>query len=461
MNIVEDYVSNYSNFGPVIVATDFNTSCRVTDLERTNVNKSIIFSDFILRNHIIPVNASKLCDISSFTYIPTRTVLDYFLVSEELAGDVISFENIPEGTLSLTSDHLPVFLELSIPYVGNSTNDTLANKLTDTLKDCANIAIQSGSFNSKTKPYWSFEVTQAHTAERLARRKWINQGRPQGVNFNSYVEYKSAKNEFRNRQRFAYNAYMDNTYREIDEAAECDVRIFWRLISRQKNRKTNQISEILHHNRQCKSPEDISNAFADFYADFYTPTENAKFDSDFKAHVTEFVGRTLESCATNNGLLPGGEITIISWNISNIRTSNPSFADDVVCIGTSPQRLQILLNCAYDYSLKWRFEFNPLKSVILCYKTELDDVFNLGDNSVNVSTEIKHLGILRTVDLSQSTDIQHSSRKGRNAYFAIAGTGSCLLNPLTVCGLYNKIVMPAVLYGCELWNGIKPRLKVS
>ena len=144
-------------------------------------------------------------------------------------------------------------------------------------------------------------------------------------------------------------------------------------------------------------------------------------------------------------------------NISNIHTSNPSFADDVVCIGTSPQRLQNMLNCAYDYSLKWRFEFNPLKSVILGYRTELDLVFNLGDKSVNISTETKHLGILRTVDLSPSTDIQHSCRKGRNAYFAIPGTGSCLLNPLTVCGLYNKIVIPAVLYGCELWNGIKPK----
>ncbi|CAC5407710.1 unnamed protein product [Mytilus coruscus] len=245
MNIVEDYVNNYSNFGPVIVAGDFNTSCRVTDLERTNVNKSIIFSDFILRNNIVPVNASRLCDTSSFTYIPTRTVLDYFLVSEELAGDVISCENIPEGTLSLTSDHLPVLLKLSIPYVANSTNgcntvwpswrkasessldayneltnkmavelldlplsnlsdlDTLASKLTDKLKECANITIPSGSFNPKSKPYWSDEVKQAHTAERLARRKWPNQGRPRGVNFHSYVEYESAKNEFRNRQRFA------------------------------------------------------------------------------------------------------------------------------------------------------------------------------------------------------------------------------------------------------------------
>ncbi|CAG2221398.1 unnamed protein product [Mytilus edulis] len=224
---------------------------------------------------------------------------------------------------------------------------------------------------------------------------------------------------------------MDNTYREIDEAAECDVRLFWRLISRQKNRKTNQISEILHHNRKCKSPEDISNAFADFYADVYTPTENSKFDNDFKVHVTEFVDRTLESCATNNGLLPGGEITLYE-------------------IETVVRNLKLRKAPGYDKLQNEHVRYSG-------YRTELDLVFNLGDKSVNISTETKHLGILRTVDLSPSTDIQHSCRKGRNAYFAIAGTGSCLLNPLTVCGLYNKIVIPAVLYGCELWNGIKPK----
>ncbi|CAG2221397.1 unnamed protein product [Mytilus edulis] len=508
MNIVEDYVSNFSKFGPVIVAGDFNTSCRVTDLGRTNVNKSIVFSDFMLRNNIIPVNASTLRDASSFTYIPTRTLLDYFLVSEELAGDVISCENIPEGTLSLTSDHLPVFLKLSIPYVCNSTNscnnvwpswrkasesslgayneltnkiadqlldlplcnlsdlDTLACKLTDKLKDCANETIPSGSFNPKTKPYWSDEVKQAHTAERLARRKWINQGRPRGANFPSYVEYKSAKNEFRNRQRFAYNAYMDNTYREIDEAAECDVRLFWRLISRQKNRKTNQISEILHHNRKCKSPEDISNAFADFYADVYTPTENSKFDNDFKVHVTEFVDRTLESCATNNGLLPGGEITLyeIETVVRNLKLRKAPGYDKLQNehVRYSGKKLHTVILRIFNAVIRFGriplcWKHGLLIPLFKGYRTELDLVFNLGDKSVNISTETKHLGILRTVDLSPSTDIQHSCRKGRNAYFAIAGTGSCLLNPLTVCGLYNKIVIPAVLYGCELWNGIKPK----
>lgn len=100
---------------------------------------------------------------------------------------------------------------------------------------------------------------------------------------------------------------MDNTYRELDEADACYVRLFWRLVTRQKNRKKHQISEILYNNRHRKSPKDIWNTFADFYADFYIPKENAKFDRDFMAHVTEFVGRTLESCAANNGIIHWGK----------------------------------------------------------------------------------------------------------------------------------------------------------
>ncbi|VDI31056.1 Hypothetical predicted protein, partial [Mytilus galloprovincialis] len=560
LNIVEDYVSNFSKFGPVIVAGDFNTSGRVTDLDRTNVNKSIVFSDFILRNNIIPVNASTLSGASSFTYIPTRTLLDYFLVSEELADDVISCENIPEGTLSLTSDHLPVFLKLTdalldLPLCNLSDLDTLAYKLTDKLKDCANETIPSGSFNPKTKPYWSDEVKQAHTAERLARRKWINQGRPRGANFPSYVEYKSAKNEFRNRQRFAYNAYMDNTYREIDEAAECDVRLFWRLISRQKNRKTNQISEILHHNRKCKSPEDISNAFVDFYADVYTPTENAKFDSDFKAHVTEFVDRTLESCATDNGLLPGVEITLyeiesvvrslklrkapgydklqnehVRYSGSQLHTVILRIFNEVIRFGRIPlcwkHGLLIPLFKGNRKSKQAPENYRPISLLPIMYKlfetilkkrllTSLhNDLFpnsqqqgflnglscitasfnfqetiyyllELGcklyvaflDSSRAFDT-VWHSGLIYKLyqlginskasqvisdcyrDITSAVYVnEHVSVpfKVRQGVRQGAGTGSCLLNPLTVCGLYNKIVVPAVLYGCELWNGIKPK----
>ena len=56
------------------------------------------------------------------------------------------------------------------------------------------------------------------------------------MSFDSYREYKRAKREFRNALDNEYEQYMYSVYQDIDTAAECDIRLFWRLIKRQKSR---------------------------------------------------------------------------------------------------------------------------------------------------------------------------------------------------------------------------------
>jgi len=110
-----------------------------------------------------------------------------------------------------------------------------------------------------------------------------------------------------------------------------------------------------------------------------------------------------------------------------------------------------MLDTAYQYSCKWRFQFNSGKLNILCYNQKLHNdqtlEFSLGDSKIKPSNASLHLG---TTDLLSTSDIDSSCRKGRNAYFAIVGMGSQTLNPLTVTSLYSKVVIPTVLYGCEM-----------
>ncbi|VDI33862.1 Hypothetical predicted protein [Mytilus galloprovincialis] len=78
--------------------------------------------------------------------------------------------------------------------------------------------------------------------------------------------------------------------------------------------------QITNSNDKSISPtltELVSVRLNSSYDGVYTSTENAKFDSDYKAYVTGFVERTLESCAKYNGLLPGEEI-----NIAEIETAS-------------------------------------------------------------------------------------------------------------------------------------------
>ena len=108
-----------------------------------------------------------------------------------------------------------------------------------------------------------------------------------------------------------------------------------------------------------------------------------------------------------------------------------------------------MLDTAYRYSCKRRFQFNSGKSNILCYNQKLHNdqtlEFSLGDSKIKPSNTSLHLGITRTTDLLSTSDIDSSCRKGRNAYFAIVGMGSQTLNPLTVTSLYSKVVIPTVL----------------
>lgn len=55
----------------------------------------------------------------------------------------------------------------------------------------------------------------------------MTEGRPWGMGFESYREYKQAKRQFRN--AFDEKLYMRKVYNDIDKAAEVNMRLFWKL----------------------------------------------------------------------------------------------------------------------------------------------------------------------------------------------------------------------------------------
>lgn len=65
-----------------------------------------------------------------------------------------------------------------------------------------------------------------------------------------------------------------------------------------------------------------------------------------------------------------------------------------------------------------------------------------------------HIGIVINNKLTVSDRILSACRKGQKAYYALNDVGSNYFNPLTLSHLYKTIVLPTVLYWCELWNNI-------
>ena len=144
--------------------------------------------------------------------------------------------------------------------------------------------------------------------------------------------------------------------------------------------------------------------------------------------------------------------------ILNIPSSCPSLADDLSLIGLSPLALQSLLDIAYNYSRKWRFIFNASKSCVLRFRTQRaspdEMLWHLGPAKVPCEHSYNHLGIVVNHKCKLSDRIHEACNKGRKTYFALSDLGTKFLNPKTLSHLYKKIVLPSVLYGCELWNNM-------
>ncbi len=131
------------------------------------------------------------------------------------------------------------------------TVDSLSDGIRHAIHHAANTVLPKSTFNKHTKPYWTSEVKNAHSKSRQMRATWIANGRPRCRANIYFRNYKEAKSQFRKIQRIESEKYMDNVYNDLDEAAELDYRLFWKLL---RNRKTVKkipckeiaVKEIIH-----------------------------------------------------------------------------------------------------------------------------------------------------------------------------------------------------------------------
>ena len=141
---------------------------------------------------------------------------------------------------------------------------------------------------------------------------------------------------------------------------------------------------------------------------------------------------------------------------------------DVVAYGELSPNMSVSLK--YDwcrsiqvelYSGKWRFQFKSGNRI--SYVTVKSFIIIRPQNSRLVIAKLNHLiqvsiwEYLEQHIFFQPVTLNLLVGKGRNAYFAIVGMGSQTLNPLTVTSLYSKVVIPTVLYGCEMWNNLSKK----
>ncbi len=147
--------------------------------------------------------------------------------------------------------------------------------------------------------------------------------------------------------------------------------------------------------------------------------------------------------------------------INKVYVGSPMYADDLALITDNPHSLQLMIDVVHQYSHKWRYKINPLKSAVLVFgetaksrdKNRTSRQWLLGDQRILEEDEIHHLGILRSVGSSTVSRTNERISRGRSSFFALNAVGARFgcLHPATTLKLYTTICLPIMLFGSELW----------
>ena len=150
------------------------------------------------------------------------------------------------------------------------------------------------------------------------------------------------------------------------------------------------------------------------------------------------------------------------FSICGINVCCPTVADDMLLQSLTKFGLQALIDICVRYFYRWRLEYNVMKcAVLVC--NESDTEFKrskrrwaLGDHELTETDKYTHLGIVCNKQMDMKINTMESSSKIRRIFFGLVVSSFCErdLHPLTLKRIYDTVVLPKALYGCELWSSM-------
>ncbi|XP_063436930.1 uncharacterized protein LOC134718363 [Mytilus trossulus] len=132
------------------------------------------------------------------------------------------------------------------------------------------------------------------------------------------------------------------------------------------------------------------------------------------------------------------------------------YADDTVLMAESATELNLLLEKFESYCDVWKMKVNVDKTKIMIFcngRQPADLKFNYGNTELEIVNEFNYLGIYFSKNGSFKANKKHLAEKATRAMYEVIKKGrkhglsiSCQLD------LFDKLVKPVLLYGCEIWG---------
>ena len=216
--------------------------------------------------------------------------------------------------------------------------------------------------------------------------------------------------------------------------------IFYKLYNLGLRGKTWRIIYLLYQNFKCKIKL-AGNTSDEFYV---------------RQSIHQGAPLSMELyCIYNNALLNELQNCIFGPKICDTRITCAAYADDVTLLTTCVKDMQYLVDIAYNYSLRWRFEYNPQKCKIMVFGNtrNLNCDIRLGSNVITVSKCETHLGVPLAVNMSdQLQSIKERVTSCKYVCYGISSLGdhNTPLSPIVATKLYKSVCLPKLCYGAAI-----------
>jgi predicted glutamine amidotransferase len=132
------------------------------------------------------------------------------------------------------------------------------------------------------------------------------------------------------------------------------------------------------------------------------------------------------------------------------------YADDTVILAESKEELQAALNSMYLYCKTWDLEINASKTKIVIFnkrKITEKSVFTLNNEILNVVDDFTYLGIIFMHNGSFSKNRIKLLDQGRKVMYSMLKKCRSLGLPIDLqLKMFDTMVAPILLYGCEIWG---------
>ncbi|KAI8484277.1 hypothetical protein Bbelb_380620 [Branchiostoma belcheri] len=436
VDLMREMYGKYETEGSVIFLGDFNADMGSNGGPRGIGFPSKLGKELSLITQeldLVSLNLSYLCKGPVETFQGNgdkQSTIDHILIPSSLLADTIGCEVSEHSNLNL-SDHNPI-----IAYFANKQKEweetspeprlnwdsllsqtsentykrrvseklevtnTLSEKspesideelsqITTILKEAANETLPTKVIKSHQKPYWSTTLTEAHQKQVRSWLSWKEAGKPREKDNILYAEYKKNKSQFRAVLREAKVLHEAKENEELASMASSDDKKFWSRVKQRKGKKDKP--QAVRVGDQLITDPAAAETLAEVKG---TSARASKWRADWLQQYDYSVYG------------PGGKSQCIVFGQGNNKTR----------IVAEPNWV-------------------------------------MGEAEIPEVCTVTHVGVQHSASMTSSAAIEKACKKGEGRISAIMSTGleGHVPNPLVSKILYNTIVLPSMLHGCELW----------